>query len=100
MSEDNGTKLSETELLKLQNLRLKVNALDNRLEAMKQRQNAIMIELQVIPGKLKEAEQEREQLADAFNSAYTTAKETAEVPEGMELNLETGEAVDPKQAQQ
>lgn len=100
MSENNETNLEETELLKLQNLRLRVSAADSRIEAIRQRQNALMIELNVLPDKLKESEAQRKELADAFTTAYASAKESAEIPEGMELNLETGEQFAPNEARQ
>lgn len=82
--------VEELQLLKLQNLRLRVSAIDGKIEAIQQRSQALAIEMQVLPGKLEEAKAAREKQATEFQSAYTAAKEELEIPEGMDINLETG----------
>ena len=86
--------LEELELLKLQNMRLHVSSLDGRLEATKQRHQALSVEMQILPEKLQQIQKEREAKAQEFNNAYAAAKEKLEVPEGKEIDLETGSIVD------
>jgi len=83
-------KLDELKLLKLQNLRLRISVLDGKTEALSQRRQAIAIEMQVIPDRLEETKKARETLASEFTAAYTAAKKELNVPEGKELDLETG----------
>jgi len=97
MSEDNGAKLQRLELYTQQ---LKIVALQNRIEAIKQRQQALTMEASLIPERLKAAEDEQKKMLEAYQAEYAKLKEELEVPEGHEINLETGEVVDPKQAQQ
>ncbi len=86
--------LDELQTLKLQNMRLRVAALDGKAEAITQRGQALSIEMQVLPSKLEEVKKERESKAQEFTAAYTAAKEELEVPEGMEIDLETGKLVE------
>jgi hypothetical protein len=97
MSENEGNGSVEMERLQLYTTQLKIVALNNRVEAMKQRQQAINMEAAIIPDKLKAAEEEGKRLIEIYRSGYDKLKETMEVPEGKEVNLETGELVDAQQ---
>ena len=98
---ENGTEKTDgvTELvrLKLFNQQLKIVALSNRLEALNQRKQSISLELSVIPEKIKTAEDEQKKLLEDYKSRYAKLKEEAGVPDGHELNLETGEIVNVQQ---
>jgi len=92
--------VNETERLKLYAKQLKIRTLNAQLEAFQQRRNAIAVELDVLPKRADEAQQQRDVLLQEYQQEYTTMKEAAGVPEGSELNLETGETVQLQQPQQ
>ena len=92
---DNG--VEELERLKLYTTQLKIRALNSQLEAFQQRRNAIMVEIETLPKKMTEAQQQRDELLQGYQEEYTAMKEQAGVPEGHELNLETGEVVQVQQ---
>jgi len=94
MEMEKENKLDELALMKLQNVRLRVSVVDGKLEALTQRRQALAVELQILPERLEEAKKNREKLAAEFTSAYEAAKKELNVPEGKEINLETGEIVD------
>jgi len=87
-------KLSEDKLLKIDNLRLKYQNSLTLVEAIRQRRDNLATELRVIPERLEKAEKDAESKKSAFESAYKELKEEFEVPDGKELNFETGEFVD------
>lgn len=93
--EDNG--VSEMERLQLFNKQLKIRALNSQLQAIDQRQNAIAVELEILPTKKAEIEKQRDALLGEYQPEYAAMKEAVGVPEGSELNLETGEVVQVKQ---
>lgn len=86
----NGTAEETKDLFILQ---LKIVALNSRVEAMTQRRNAIANELNMLTLKQPEAEQERNKLLAEYKPRYEELKTKMEVPEGSEVNLETGEVV-------
>jgi DNA repair exonuclease SbcCD ATPase subunit len=88
--DSNGTAEETKDLFILQ---LKIVALNNRVEAMTQRKNALAQELNMLAVKAPEAEQERDKLLATYRPRYEELKSKLEVPEGSELNLETGEVV-------
>jgi hypothetical protein len=95
---DNG--VSEMDRITLYNKQLKIRTLNAQLEAIKQRRGSIAMELQVLPKQEEEAKQQRDALLNEYQNEYTAMKEAAGVPEGHELNLETGEVVQlPQQSQ-
>ena len=72
---------------------LKIVALNSRLEAINQRQQAILAESSLIEVKKPEVERERDALLAEYKPRYEKLKTKMEVPEGSDLNLETGEVV-------
>jgi len=90
---------SEADRLKVYATQLKVSALTAQLEALKQRQNAIMVEINALPERTKQVEEQRTALLEQFKVDYVALKEAVGVPEGKELNLETGEFVDAQRSQ-
>ena len=92
--EANGTDQERTNLYITQ---LKIVALNNRVEALKQHQRATSAELNLVATRLPEVEKERDQLLNAYKPAYEKLKAKLEVPEGHELNLETGEVAQSQQ---
>lgn len=89
--------IDEMDRLQLFNQQLKIRALNSQLQAVEQRQNAIAVELEVLPAKKAEIEKQRDELLGEYQTAYGAMKEAAGVPDGHELNLETGEVVQVKQ---
>ncbi|MCP3685844.1 MAG: hypothetical protein GY861_24610 [bacterium] len=92
------TTMPEVERLRLLNQRLKYGVVETQFEAVKQRQNALTIELRAMPVQMKEMQETLNTMSADFNEAYIAAKKKYEVPEGYELNLETGEVVQPPKA--
>jgi len=72
---------------------LKIVALNSRMEALKQRQNAISAELNVLSIRVPETEAELKQMLEVYKPEYENLKKKLEVPTDHELNLETGEFV-------
>jgi len=91
----NGADLYETERLKIYATRLKVQVLQGAIDAFRQRQNALAIEMDVLPKKMAEAESQQSELLKEFEAAYAGLKEKLGLEEGQEVNLETGEIVSP-----
>lgn len=87
---------TETARLQVYNTQLKVRMLHAQAEALTQRHSSLMLELDMLPKKLKELENQRNELVDEFNKGYKALKEEMDVPEGSEVNLETGEIIPPK----
>ncbi len=85
-----------TARLQVFNTQLKVRMLHAQGEALSQRHSSLLLELEMIPKKLKELEDQRNELVDEFNEGYKALKEEMDVPEGSEINLETGEVVPSK----
>jgi hypothetical protein len=89
---DNG-KTSDQERNELFIQQLKIVALNSRLDALMQRQQALVAESNLIAVRKPEMERERSALLSSYQTRYEQLKKTLEVPEGHELNLETGEVV-------
>lgn len=92
--------LSREQLLELQLLNQKVHRLVAQLETVAQRKAAIMMEMNILPEKEKELQTQKDALLTQLRADYTKAKEQAGIQEGMELDIETGEAISPQQASQ
>jgi len=90
MSEEGKLELSEVRFLKIDNLRLKFQNSLTALEALNQKRNALSIEVQVLPERIQRAEEQKKSLQERFEAEYSKLKEELEVPEGMELNFESG----------
>lgn len=86
----NGTEEERKDLYILQ---LKIVALNNKLDAMQSRQTALAAESGAISTAIPKIEEERNKLLNEYKPRYTELKSNMEVPEGSELNLETGEVV-------
>lgn len=94
------TPLSREQLLELQLANQKVHRVVAQLESLSQRKQAINLELSIIPEKEKELQGQRDAYLEDLRSKYAAAKEQAGIPEGMEMNLETGAPMEaPKAAQ-
>jgi len=93
MSEDIDVKAQRLQVF---NTQLKIRMLHSQAETLNQRHSSLLLELDVIPKKLKELEEQRNELVDEYNESYTALKEEMDVPAGTEINLETGELVPPK----
>lgn len=91
MSEEGKLELKEDQFLKIDNLRLKFQNSLTALEALTQRRNALSVEAQVLPERIKKAEESKDALQKQFEAEYTKLKEELEVPEGLELNFESGQ---------
>ncbi len=89
----NADTVGEVDRLRLLNKQLKIRTLSAQLEAITQRQTAIAVEMEVLPTKKTELEKQRDELFEEYKKEYVEMKETAGVPEGSDLNLETGELV-------
>jgi hypothetical protein len=92
------TTLSREQLLELQLLNQKAHRILAQLEAVNQRKAAISMEMNIIVEKEKELQTQRDAMLAHLRESYNKAKVQANVPEGMELDIETGEAVTPPQA--
>jgi len=84
----------ELERLKVYATQLKVVALNAQLDSIQQRHNAIQIEISLLPTKAQEVQKQRDALLEQYKEDYTALKKAAGVPEGSDLNLETGEIVE------
>ncbi len=84
---------ADMERLLLFTKQMKIRTLNADLNSFQNRQNALAMELDAIPKKAQEAQEQRDKLLEEYKQEYTTMKEAAGVPEGSELNLETGEIV-------
>ena len=82
--------MDETERLTAFNLQLKIVALNSQIEAFNQRAISLQTELEVLPKKIQEAQEQRNELAGQYQKVYAELKESYGVPEGHEINLETG----------
>lgn len=83
--------LSKEDRLELQNMRLRVAAMDGKLEAFRQRQNFLMLELSVINEKLPESEKEKTELSQKLSDALRDVLIKLDLPENSQIDLETGE---------
>ena len=83
----------EIDRLKLFAKQLKIRTLNAQLEAITQRQTAIAVEMEMLPTRKNDLGQQRDVLLEEYKVEYVAMKEAASVPEGSELNLETGELV-------
>lgn len=85
------TKLEEGTRLVLQNLALKISAMNGRLESYRHRKNFLMLEMQVLEGKIPEAEKEKAKLTKDLNVALSEVLEQMGLPPDTKVSLETGE---------
>lgn len=91
--------LSREQLLELQLLNQKAHRLVAQLEALSQRKAALALEMNILPEKEKELQSQRDTMLTQLRDMYAKAKAQAGIPDGMELDIETGEAVQPPQQQ-
>ena len=92
--------LSREQLLELQMLNHKAGKLSAQVEMIGQRKQALMLELNILPEREKQIQTQRDEVVKQLQAVYLKAREQMQVPEGMEINIETGEIVDPKAQQQ
>jgi hypothetical protein len=92
--------LSREQLLELQMLNHKAGKQAAQVEMIGQRRQALMMELNILPEREKQIQAQRDETVKQLQAAYTKAREQLQVPEGLDINIETGEIFDPKQAPQ
>jgi SMC interacting uncharacterized protein involved in chromosome segregation len=94
--QDKKTELTREQLLELQVMNQKAGKLSAQLEMIGQRKQALMMELNILPDREKMVQTQRDEVVKQLQEAYSAAKQLAQIPDGMELNIETGEPLNPQ----
>jgi vacuolar-type H+-ATPase subunit D/Vma8 len=79
--------------LRLYTTQLKIRTLTAQMEALQQRRNALILEAETLPKKLQDVQTQRESLVKEYQADYSAMKSAMGVPDGNEINLETGEVI-------
>jgi hypothetical protein len=99
-NQDKKTELTREQLLELQVLNHKAGKLQAQIEMINQRKSALAMEMNILPEREKQVKAQLDEVVKQLQEQYTKAKQLAQIPEGQELNIETGEPLVPQQAAQ
>jgi hypothetical protein len=81
-------------------LKMKALNTNTQVQALNEALKRASVEMQALPGRIKEVQQNGQRLEQQFNVAYEQLKVDMECPDGYEVNLETGELFDPSRPPQ